>query len=76
MLRAGLDAFAHGVRDRDIDDELVTLITERPNQTGFANATFTDDQELGHPFPLALFKSRLEIGHDCGCALRNDFRWR
>ncbi len=31
LLRAGLDAFAHGVRDRDIDDEFVTLITERPN---------------------------------------------
>ena len=31
LLRAGLDAFAHGVRDRDIDDDLLTLITERPN---------------------------------------------
>ena len=31
LLLAGLDAFAHGVRDRDIDDELITLITERPN---------------------------------------------
>lgn len=31
LLQAGLDAFAHGVRDRDIDDELVTLMTERPD---------------------------------------------
>ena len=31
LLRAGLDAFAHGVRDRDIDDEFVNLIKERPN---------------------------------------------
>jgi imidazolonepropionase-like amidohydrolase len=30
LLRAGLDAFAHGVRDRDVDDEFVTLIKKRP----------------------------------------------
>ena len=29
LLRAGLDAFAHGVRDRDIDDEFVALIRKR-----------------------------------------------
>ncbi len=31
LLRAGLDAFAHSVRDRDVDDEFVELIRERPN---------------------------------------------
>ncbi len=31
LLRAGIDAFAHGVRDRDIDDEIVELFRERPN---------------------------------------------
>jgi imidazolonepropionase-like amidohydrolase len=31
LLRAGVDAFAHGVRDRDIDDELVALFRERPD---------------------------------------------
>ena len=31
LLRAGVDIFAHGVRDRDIDDEFVALIKERPN---------------------------------------------
>ena len=31
LLRAGIDAFAHGVRDRDVDDELVALWTDRPN---------------------------------------------
>ena len=31
LLRAGLDGFAHGVRDRDVDDEFVALIRERPN---------------------------------------------
>jgi imidazolonepropionase-like amidohydrolase len=29
LLRAGIDAFAHGVRDRDIDDEFVALIRKR-----------------------------------------------
>ena len=30
LLRAGLDAFAHGVRDRDVDDEFVRLVKARP----------------------------------------------
>lgn len=29
LLRVGVDAFAHGVRDRDIDDEFVDLVLER-----------------------------------------------
>ncbi len=29
LLRAGIDAFAHGVRDKDVDDELVSLVKER-----------------------------------------------
>jgi imidazolonepropionase-like amidohydrolase len=31
LIRAGVDAFAHGVRDRDIDDELVAMFRQRPN---------------------------------------------
>ncbi|HXV63398.1 MAG TPA: amidohydrolase family protein [Vicinamibacteria bacterium] len=31
LLRTGVDAFAHGVRDQDVDDELVKLVKERPN---------------------------------------------
>jgi imidazolonepropionase-like amidohydrolase len=31
LIRAGVDAFAHGVRDRDIDDELVAMFKQRPN---------------------------------------------
>jgi imidazolonepropionase-like amidohydrolase len=31
LIRAGVDAFAHGVRDKDIDDELVTLFKQRPH---------------------------------------------
>ncbi len=31
LLRAGIDAFAHGIRDRDIDEEILELFRERPN---------------------------------------------
>ena len=31
LLRAGIDAFAHGIRDMDIDDEVVELWRERPD---------------------------------------------
>ena len=31
LMRAGIDAFAHGVRDKDIDDELVAMFQQRPN---------------------------------------------
>ena len=30
-LKAGLDAFAHGVRDRDLDEEFMALVKQRPN---------------------------------------------
>jgi len=29
-LRAGVDAFAHSVRDRDVDDEFITLLKQHP----------------------------------------------
>jgi imidazolonepropionase-like amidohydrolase len=31
LLRAGLDAMAHGVRDRDVDDEFMAMVKQRPN---------------------------------------------
>jgi len=31
LLRAGLDGFAHSVRDLDLDDEIVALFKQRPN---------------------------------------------
>ena len=31
LTRAGIDAFAHGVRDKDIDDELLAMFRQRPN---------------------------------------------
>jgi imidazolonepropionase-like amidohydrolase len=31
LLKANVDAFAHSVRDRDVDDEFMTLVKQRPN---------------------------------------------
>lgn len=31
LLKAGVDAFAHGVRDRDVDDELMAMLKQRAN---------------------------------------------
>jgi imidazolonepropionase-like amidohydrolase len=31
LMKAGLDAFAHGVRDRDVDEETVAMFKARPN---------------------------------------------
>ena len=31
LLRAGIDGFAHGVRDRDVDDEFMALLKQHPN---------------------------------------------
>jgi imidazolonepropionase-like amidohydrolase len=31
LLRANLDGFAHGVRDKDIDDEFLQMMRQRPN---------------------------------------------
>jgi len=31
LLRSGIDGFAHMVRDRDIDDEMIALVKARPN---------------------------------------------
>ena len=31
LLKAGVDAFAHGVRDKDIDDEFMALVKARPD---------------------------------------------
>ena len=31
LLEAGIDAFAHGVRDMDVDDEFIAMVRARPN---------------------------------------------
>ena len=30
-MRAGVDALAHGVRDQDVDDEIIAMFKQRPN---------------------------------------------
>jgi imidazolonepropionase-like amidohydrolase len=30
LMRAGVDAFAHGIRDKDIDEETVAMFKQRP----------------------------------------------
>ena len=37
LLEAGVDAFAHSVRDMDVDDEFVAMVQERPNVVLQAN---------------------------------------
>ena len=32
LMKAGIDAFAHGVRDKDVDDELMAMLKQRPNR--------------------------------------------
>ena len=31
LIRAGVDALAHGVRDQDVDDEIIAMFKQRPN---------------------------------------------
>src|SRR5439155_14168383 len=31
LMRAGVDALAHGVRDQDVDDEIIAMFKQRPN---------------------------------------------
>jgi imidazolonepropionase-like amidohydrolase len=48
LLRSGVDGFAHGVRDRDVDDEFMTLIKSRPDVFVMPNLPERGvDEELG-----------------------------
>ena len=31
LLRSGIDIFAHGIRDKDVDDEVIALFKQHPN---------------------------------------------
>ncbi len=57
LLKAGLDVFAHGVRDRDIDDEFVAMIKARPNVMLIPNLP-----DRGVPFDLAWLKDSISAG--------------
>ena len=57
LVRAGVDAFAHGVRDQDIDDEFAMLAAERPNLVLVPNlpgrGVATDLSWVGETVPAA-----------------------
>src|SRR5262247_1094728 len=50
LMRAGLDAFAHGVRDKDIDDETVSMFKARPNLTLTPNLPPRGDTKIAQQF--------------------------
>lgn len=54
LLRAGVDAFAHSVRDRDVDEELLTLVRARPSLVLNPNLPFR-----GEPTDLSWLKGVL-----------------
>jgi imidazolonepropionase-like amidohydrolase len=60
LLRAGIDAFAHGVRDKEIDDELLALVKQRPGFVLVPNmgerGVATDLSWLAASLPDAEFK--------------------
>jgi imidazolonepropionase-like amidohydrolase len=65
LLRAGIDAFAHGVRDRDIDDEGLALFKSHQNVVVVPNlpdrGVATDFGWLRESLPEAEFK-KLQAG--------------
>ena len=65
-LRAGLDAFAHGVRDKDLDDEFMGLVKQHPNLVLCPNmpdrGAPTDLSWLRESIPAADFQ-RLEAAN-------------
>ena len=56
LLRAGIDAFAHSIRDMDVDDEAVALFKERPEVVLVPNlpgrGVAEDMSWLGETLPL------------------------
>jgi imidazolonepropionase-like amidohydrolase len=66
LIRAGIDALAHGVRDKDIDDELVAMFRQRPNLVLMPNlpprGVKTDLNWLRASLPVAEFE-KLEAGN-------------
>ncbi len=62
LLMAGIDAFAHGVRDQDVDDEFVAMVQERPNVVLIPNmpgrGVPTDLDWLSDALPAEEFEER------------------
>jgi imidazolonepropionase-like amidohydrolase len=58
LLRAGIDGFAHGIRDLEVDDEIMTLFAQRPQVFVIPNLPDTppslaDLEWLGETLPPA-----------------------
>src|SRR5579863_5756831 len=51
LLRSGIDGFTHGVRDQDVDDELIGLLKQHPNV--YAISTLPDRETTESDFNLA-----------------------
>ena len=68
LMRAGLDAFAHGVRDKDIDDETVSMFKARPYLTLTPNlpdrGVKVDLSWLQPGLPAAEFAKLVEANKD------------
>jgi imidazolonepropionase-like amidohydrolase len=65
LLRAGVDGFVHTVRDRDVDEEYLTLVREHPDVWTSANLpgvplTRDDVASLGETLPAAQVASMME----------------
>src|SRR5262249_15387984 len=60
-LRASVDAFAHGVRDKDLDDEFIALVKQHPNLVLTPNmpdrGVVADIQWLKPSLPAAEFET-------------------
>jgi imidazolonepropionase-like amidohydrolase len=69
LLRSGIDIFAHGIRDRDIDDEVIALFKQHPNVYVIPNlpereTTEADLQFAAETVPAAeIQKMRDAIAH-------------
>ena len=58
LLRSGIDIFAHGIRDKDVDDEVITLFKQHPNVVVIPNlpereTTAADLKFAGETVPAA-----------------------
>jgi imidazolonepropionase-like amidohydrolase len=55
LMRSGIDGFAHGVRDQDVDDEFIALLKQRPDVFVIPNlpdrGTIEDSTWLGETVP-------------------------
>lgn len=68
LLRAGIDAFAHGIRDTDVDDEVLALFRQRPDVVVVPNlpsrGVATDLGWLSESIPAAELRKLQEAAAD------------